>query len=56
MDDFVFGYTYTASVFDGEFEAIIGLAYPGLNKMSGTGTNTGILPFFDQLMALNVLE
>lgn len=59
LNDFVFGYTFTADVFDGEFEAIVGLAYPGLNKMEGRNdgsTNTGILPFFDQLMAKGVLE
>jgi cathepsin D len=54
LEDFRFGYTLNATVFTGDFEAIIGLAYPGLN--SEAEEDAQILPFFDQLMAKNALE
>jgi len=46
LTDFIFGYAEKASVFTGDFEGIVGLAYPGLNQ-SSNGKNTGIAPFFD---------
>ena len=50
LDDFLFGYTTTASVFTGDFEGIIGLAYPGLNKSNQSdlgAPKSSIPPFFD---------
>lgn len=47
LDDFIFGYTERASVFVGEFQAVVGMAYGKLNGRKGDPEGLTAPPFFD---------
>lgn len=47
-----FGYTKEASIFRGDFWALIGMAYPELSAPKGHA----VPPFFDSLMSMNYMK